>query len=120
MPDLYTFGEAMALFLSEDTDSVIDAKLYRRSTSGAEGNVAVAIPVRVTDPLLVVATPTGFVVNERIGPLRSSVVCFILLYFSIFNRIRLYRIFKRFFIYGFSMEFVRIYLELVIRKYPNS
>jgi len=43
MPDLYTFGEAMALFLSEDTDSVIDAKLYRRSTAGAEGNVAVAV-----------------------------------------------------------------------------
>jgi 2-dehydro-3-deoxygluconokinase len=33
----------MALFLSEDTDSVIDAKLYRRSTAGAEGNVAVAV-----------------------------------------------------------------------------
>lgn len=43
MPDLYTFGEAMALFLTEDTDSVIDAKLYRRSTAGAEGNVAVAV-----------------------------------------------------------------------------
>jgi len=43
MPDLYTFGEAMALFLSEDTDSVIDAKLYRRSTAGAEGNVAEAV-----------------------------------------------------------------------------
>ncbi len=43
MPDLYTFVEAMALFLSEDTDSVIDAKLYRRSTAGAEGNVAVAV-----------------------------------------------------------------------------
>jgi len=43
MADLYTFGEAMALFLSEDTDSVIDAKLYRRSTAGAEGNVAVAV-----------------------------------------------------------------------------
>lgn len=43
MPDLYTFGEAMALFLSEDTDSVVDAKLYRRSSAGAEGNVAVAL-----------------------------------------------------------------------------
>lgn len=43
MPDLYTFGEAMALFLAQDTDSVVDAKVFRRSSAGAEGNVAVAV-----------------------------------------------------------------------------
>ncbi len=42
-PDFYTFGEAMALFLTSDTDSVLDAKTFTRSTAGAEGNVAVAI-----------------------------------------------------------------------------
>lgn len=43
MPDLYTFGEAMALFLAGDTDNVVDAKTFSRSTAGAEGNVAVAV-----------------------------------------------------------------------------
>jgi 2-dehydro-3-deoxygluconokinase len=43
MPDLYTFGEAMALFLTQDTDNVVDAKVFRRSSAGAEGNVAVAL-----------------------------------------------------------------------------
>ena len=43
MTDLYTFGEAMALFLSTDTDDVISALKYSRSTAGAEGNVAVAL-----------------------------------------------------------------------------
>ncbi|MEK6648367.1 MAG: sugar kinase [Actinomycetota bacterium] len=43
MPDLYTFGEAMALFLAQDTDNVVDAKVFRRSSAGAEGNVAVAV-----------------------------------------------------------------------------
>lgn len=43
MPDLYTFGEAMALFLASDSDNVIDAKTFSRSTAGAEGNVAVAV-----------------------------------------------------------------------------
>jgi hypothetical protein len=46
------------------------------------GKVAVEIPVKVAIPLPVPeitpveATPTGFVVNDRIGPLRSRVVCF--------------------------------------------
>lgn len=43
MPDLYTFGEAMALFLASDTDSVLTARTYTRSTAGAEGNVAVGV-----------------------------------------------------------------------------
>lgn len=43
MPDLYTFGEAMALFLASDTDSVLTARSYTRSTAGAEGNVAVGV-----------------------------------------------------------------------------
>lgn len=43
MPDLYTFGEAMALFLASDTDSVLTARNYTRSTAGAEGNVAVGV-----------------------------------------------------------------------------
>ena len=43
MPDLYTFGEAMALFLSSDTDDVVTAKSFSRSTAGAEGNVAVGV-----------------------------------------------------------------------------
>ncbi len=43
MPDLYTFGEAMALFLASDTDSVLTARTYSRSTAGAEGNVAVGV-----------------------------------------------------------------------------
>ncbi len=43
MPDLFTFGEALALFLSTDTDNVVDAREYKRSTAGAEGNVSVAL-----------------------------------------------------------------------------
>ena len=43
MPDLYTFGEAMALFLATDTDSVLTAHTFTRSTAGAEGNVAVGV-----------------------------------------------------------------------------
>ena len=43
MADLYTFGEAMALFLASDTDSVLTARTYTRSTAGAEGNVAVGV-----------------------------------------------------------------------------
>ena len=42
MPDLFTFGEAMALFMSSDTDSVKTARKYEMSAAGAEGNVAVA------------------------------------------------------------------------------
>jgi 2-dehydro-3-deoxygluconokinase len=42
MPDLFTFGEAMALFMSTDTDSVKTARKYEMSAAGAEGNVAVA------------------------------------------------------------------------------
>lgn len=42
MADLFTFGEAMALFMSTDTDSVKTAKNYVMSAAGAEGNVAVA------------------------------------------------------------------------------
>jgi len=43
MTDLYTFGEVMALFLTQDTDNVVDAKVFRRGSAGAEGNVAVAV-----------------------------------------------------------------------------
>ena len=43
MFDLFTFGEAMALFLSQDTDDVVSAKVFARSTAGAEANVAVAL-----------------------------------------------------------------------------
>mgnify|MGYP000411461743 CR=1 FL=1 len=42
MNDLFTFGEAMALFMSTDTDSVKTARSYNMSAAGAEGNVAVA------------------------------------------------------------------------------
>jgi 2-dehydro-3-deoxygluconokinase len=42
MPDLFTFGEAMALFMSTDTDSVKTARKFEMSAAGAEGNVAVA------------------------------------------------------------------------------
>jgi len=42
MADLFTFGEAMALFMSSDTDSVKSAVKYEMSAAGAEGNVAVA------------------------------------------------------------------------------
>jgi len=41
-PDIFTFGEAMALFMSIDTDSVKTAHQYQLSAAGAEGNVAVA------------------------------------------------------------------------------
>jgi hypothetical protein len=37
-------------------------------------NVTVAIPDKVTDAPLVVASPTGFVLKDRIGPLRSKSV----------------------------------------------
>ena len=53
-----------------------------------EGNDTIAVPVKVAIPLPVPeitpvdATPTGFVVKERTGPLRSRVVCFILLHLS--------------------------------------
>jgi 2-dehydro-3-deoxygluconokinase len=43
MADLFTFGEAMALFLASDTDSVLTARTFSRSTAGAEGNVAVGV-----------------------------------------------------------------------------
>ena len=43
MSDLFTFGEALAVFISSDTDSVITAKKFERVTAGAEANVAVAI-----------------------------------------------------------------------------
>ena len=41
-PDIFTFGEAMALFMSTDTDNVKTAHQYQLSAAGAEGNVAVA------------------------------------------------------------------------------
>ena len=43
MFDLFTFGEALAVFISTDTDSVLTAKKFERVTAGAEANVAVAI-----------------------------------------------------------------------------
>jgi len=43
MPDLYTFGEVMALFLTHDEDSVVLAKDFERLAAGAEANVAVAV-----------------------------------------------------------------------------
>jgi 2-dehydro-3-deoxygluconokinase len=43
MPDLYTFGEVMALFLALDEDSVVSAKIFERLAAGAEANVAVAV-----------------------------------------------------------------------------
>lgn len=43
MSDLFTFGEALAVFISSDTDSVITAKKFERVTAGAEANVAVAV-----------------------------------------------------------------------------
>jgi 2-dehydro-3-deoxygluconokinase len=42
MADIFTFGEAMALFMSSDTDSVKTAIKYEMSVAGAEGNVGVA------------------------------------------------------------------------------
>ena len=41
--DLFTFGEALSVFISTDTDSVMSAKTFERVTAGAEVNVAVAI-----------------------------------------------------------------------------
>lgn len=41
--DLFTFGEALSVFISSDTDSVMSAKSYTRVTAGAEVNVAVAL-----------------------------------------------------------------------------
>lgn len=41
--DLFTFGEALSVFISTDTDSVMSAKKFERVTAGAEVNVAVAI-----------------------------------------------------------------------------
>jgi 2-dehydro-3-deoxygluconokinase len=41
--DLFTFGEALSVFISTDTDSVMSAKRFERVTAGAEVNVAVAI-----------------------------------------------------------------------------
>jgi 2-dehydro-3-deoxygluconokinase len=43
MPDLYTFGEVMALFLAQDEGSVVLAKNFERLAAGAEANVAVAL-----------------------------------------------------------------------------
>lgn len=43
MPDLYTLGEVMALFLASDTDDVATAQSFELSVAGAEANVAVAI-----------------------------------------------------------------------------
>jgi len=41
--DLFTFGEALSVFISSDTDSVMSATKFERVTAGAEVNVAVAI-----------------------------------------------------------------------------
>lgn len=41
--DLFTFGEALSVFISSDTDSVLTARKYERVTAGAEVNVAVAL-----------------------------------------------------------------------------
>lgn len=41
--DLFTFGEALALFLAEDTDSVVSARKFDLQVVGAEANVAVAV-----------------------------------------------------------------------------
>ena len=41
--DLFTFGEALSVFISSDTDSVMSATKYERVTAGAEVNVAVAL-----------------------------------------------------------------------------
>lgn len=43
LPDLYTLGEVMALFLASDTDDVATAQSFELSVAGAEANVAVAI-----------------------------------------------------------------------------
>ena len=41
--DLFTFGEALSVFISSDTDSVMSARKFERVTAGAEVNVAVTI-----------------------------------------------------------------------------
>ena len=41
--DLFTFGEALSVFISSDTDSVMSAKKFERVTAGAEVNVAVTL-----------------------------------------------------------------------------
>ena len=41
--DLFTFGEALSVFISSDTDSVMSAKKYERVTAGAEVNVSVTL-----------------------------------------------------------------------------
>lgn len=43
MYDLYTFGEIMALFLTQDRDSVVTATSFERLAAGAEANVSVAV-----------------------------------------------------------------------------
>ncbi|MEI9906593.1 MAG: PfkB family carbohydrate kinase [Actinomycetota bacterium] len=43
MADLFTFGEALALFLASDTDSVATARQFTLEPAGAEANVAVAV-----------------------------------------------------------------------------
>jgi 2-dehydro-3-deoxygluconokinase len=41
--DLFTFGEALSVFISSDTDSVMSATKFERVTAGAEVNVAVTL-----------------------------------------------------------------------------
>lgn len=41
--DLFTFGEALSVFISSDSDSVMSAQKYERVTAGAELNVAVTL-----------------------------------------------------------------------------
>jgi 2-dehydro-3-deoxygluconokinase len=41
--DLFTFGEALSVFISSDSDSVMSAEKYERVTAGAEVNVAVTL-----------------------------------------------------------------------------
>lgn len=41
--DLFTLGEVLALFLAEDTDSVVSARQFSLQVAGAEANVAVAV-----------------------------------------------------------------------------
>ena len=41
--DLFTFGEALSVFISTDTDSVMSARKFERVTAGSEVNVAVTL-----------------------------------------------------------------------------
>ena len=41
--DLFTFGESLSVFISSDTDSVMNATKFERVTAGAEVNVAVTL-----------------------------------------------------------------------------